>query len=257
MGPRCSRTFSKPSPGACLCVIPCFFYVRSPCFARVCSRWYSVFRSFVIFRLFSKCPQKSFFCRFESSLRAGVCIMCCMLCTISGVQLLCKRLYEYSSILGERGFYANGYMMTLVETKDLQERMFHECMDRVFEGSHASCVCMYTCVRVVQHPLHCSQFSDVLLSLDLWPQIDVWCPGGCIPIALLPRVRYSLSLWTDTMSQVRSSKMPTRHRSTPWRRSRPQTAKMAETPAALRILSLAPSRVSSPILHTETEPGAC
>ena len=49
VGPGCSRTFSKPSPGACLCVIPCF-YVRSPCFARVCSRWYSVFRSLVIFR---------------------------------------------------------------------------------------------------------------------------------------------------------------------------------------------------------------
>ena len=49
VGPGCSRTFSKPSPGACLRVIPCF-YVRSPCFARVCSRWYSVFRSLVIFR---------------------------------------------------------------------------------------------------------------------------------------------------------------------------------------------------------------
>ena len=58
VGPGCSHTFSKPSPGACLCVIPCF-YVRSPCFARVCSRWYSVFRSLVIFRLFSECPQQS------------------------------------------------------------------------------------------------------------------------------------------------------------------------------------------------------
>ena len=61
VGAGCSRTFSKPSPGACLCVIPCFFYVRSPCFARVCSRWYSVFRSLVIFRLFLKCPQQSTF----------------------------------------------------------------------------------------------------------------------------------------------------------------------------------------------------
>ena len=58
--PGCSRTFSKPSPGACLCVFPCFFfYVRYPCFARVCSRWYSVFRSLVIFGLFLKCPQQS------------------------------------------------------------------------------------------------------------------------------------------------------------------------------------------------------
>ena len=58
VGPGCSRTFSKPSPGACVCVIPCF-YVRSPCFARVCSRRCSVFRSLVIFRLFLKCPQQS------------------------------------------------------------------------------------------------------------------------------------------------------------------------------------------------------
>ena len=50
VGPGCSRIFSNPSPGACLCVIPCF-YVRSPCFARVCSRWYSVFRSLVIFEM--------------------------------------------------------------------------------------------------------------------------------------------------------------------------------------------------------------
>ena len=107
VGPGCSRTFSKPFPGACLCVIPCF-YVRSPCFARVCSRWYSMFRYLVIFRLFLKCPQQStYYCRFESSLRAGVCIIRCMLCRIS-VQLLCKNLYDYSSILGERGFYANG-----------------------------------------------------------------------------------------------------------------------------------------------------
>ena len=41
-----------------------------------------------------------------------------MRCKIS-VQLLCKNLYDYSSILGERGFYANDYM-TLIETKDLQ-----------------------------------------------------------------------------------------------------------------------------------------
>ena len=34
------------------------------------------------------------------------------------------------------------------------------------------------------------------------------------------------------------------------------TAKTAETPAALRILSLAPSRVSPLILHTEAESGA-
>ena len=59
VGPGCSRPFSKPSPVACLSVIPCFFYVRSPCFARVCSRWYSVFHSLVIFRLFLKCLQQS------------------------------------------------------------------------------------------------------------------------------------------------------------------------------------------------------
>ena len=41
-----------------------------------------------------------------------------MRCKIS-VQLLCKNLYDYSSILGERGFSANDYM-TLIETKDLQ-----------------------------------------------------------------------------------------------------------------------------------------
>ena len=41
-----------------------------------------------------------------------------MLCTVS-VQLLCKNLYDSSNILGERGFYANGYM-TLIKTKDLQ-----------------------------------------------------------------------------------------------------------------------------------------
>ena len=57
VGPGCSRTFSDRSPGACLCVIP-GFYVRSPCFARVCSRWYSVFRSLVISRLFLKCPRE-------------------------------------------------------------------------------------------------------------------------------------------------------------------------------------------------------
>ena len=38
VGPGCSRTFSDRSPGACLCVIP-YFYVHSPCFTRVCSRW--------------------------------------------------------------------------------------------------------------------------------------------------------------------------------------------------------------------------
>ena len=26
VGHGCSRTFSKPSPGACLCVFPCFFF---------------------------------------------------------------------------------------------------------------------------------------------------------------------------------------------------------------------------------------
>ena len=51
-------------------------------------------------------------------MRAEVCIICCMLCMIS-VQLLCKNLYDYSSILGERGYYVNGYM-TPIETKDLQ-----------------------------------------------------------------------------------------------------------------------------------------
>ena len=40
------------------------------------------------------------------------------LCTIS-VQPLRKNLYDYSSILRERGFYTNGYM-TLIKTKDLQ-----------------------------------------------------------------------------------------------------------------------------------------
>ena len=48
--PGGSRTFSKPSPGASLCVIPCF-YVRSPCFARVCSRWFLGFRCLVIFEV--------------------------------------------------------------------------------------------------------------------------------------------------------------------------------------------------------------
>ena len=55
IGPGCSRIFSDRSPGACVCVTSCF-YVRSPCFARVCSRWCSVFRSLV--RLFLKCPQQ-------------------------------------------------------------------------------------------------------------------------------------------------------------------------------------------------------
>ena len=48
-----------------------------------------------------------------------------ILCTVS-VQLLCKNLYDYSSILGERGFYANGYM-TLMKTNTLRSilKCFH------------------------------------------------------------------------------------------------------------------------------------
>ena len=30
--------------------------------------------------------------------------------------------------------------------------MFYGCMDRVLDGSRVSCVCMYACVGVVQHP---------------------------------------------------------------------------------------------------------
>ena len=59
-----------------------------------------------------------------------------MLCTIS-VQLLCKNMYDYGSILGERGFYANGYM-THIKTKDLQV-----CFMDVWI---ACVVCVYVCL---------------------------------------------------------------------------------------------------------------
>ena len=55
VGPGRSRTFSDRSPGACF--VRYSLLLRSlSLFARVCSRWYSVFRSLFIFRLFLKCP---------------------------------------------------------------------------------------------------------------------------------------------------------------------------------------------------------
>ena len=70
-----------------------------------------------------------------------------MSCTISAVQLLCQNLYDYSSILGERDFYVNGYM-TLVETKNLQvcflDVWIAVLMDRVCRV--CVCVCMLVSV---------------------------------------------------------------------------------------------------------------
>ena len=69
-----------------------------------------------------------------------------MLCTIS-VHLLCKNLYDYSSILEECRFYANGYM-TLIKTKEDFQVCFMDIwvaflMDRVLCR-----VCKYMLVSV-------------------------------------------------------------------------------------------------------------
>ena len=56
-------------------------------------------------------------------------------------QLLCRNLYGYSSILGERGFYANGYM-TLIETKDLQVCFMDVWIAFLMDSLCCVCVCM-------------------------------------------------------------------------------------------------------------------
>ena len=55
-------------------------------------------------------------------------------------QLLCRNLYGYSSILGERGFYANGYM-TLIETKDLQVCFLDVWIAFLMDNLCRVCVC--------------------------------------------------------------------------------------------------------------------
>ena len=71
-------------------------------------------------------------------------MICCMLCTKS-VQMLCKNLYDYSSILGERGFYANGYMI-LTETKDLQACFMVVWIAFLMDRVCRVCVCMLVSV---------------------------------------------------------------------------------------------------------------
>ena len=56
-------------------------------------------------------------------------------------QLLCRNLYGYSSILGERGFYANGYM-TPIETKDLQVCFMDVWIAFLMDSLCCVCVCM-------------------------------------------------------------------------------------------------------------------
>ena len=68
-----------------------------------------------------------------------------MSCTISAVQLLCKNLYDYSSIPGERGFYANGYM-TLIETEDLQICFMDVWIAFLMDRVCPVCVCMLVSV---------------------------------------------------------------------------------------------------------------
>ena len=70
-----------------------------------------------------------------------------MLCTIS-VQLLCKNLYAYSSILGKRGFYANGYMI-LKKTKDLQVCFMDVSIAFLMDRVCLVCVCMLVSVSQV------------------------------------------------------------------------------------------------------------
>ena len=66
------------------------------------------------------------------------------MCTIS-VQLLCKNLYDYSSILGERGFYASGYM-TLIKTKNLQVCFMDVWIAFLMDRVCRVCVCMLVSV---------------------------------------------------------------------------------------------------------------
>ena len=51
--------------------------------------------------------------------------------------------------------------------------MFDGCMDRVFDGSRVSCVCIYACVRVVQPLFRCAAIIGFLAA----DRCLVWTAG--------------------------------------------------------------------------------